>query len=110
MHTFDVFTARDLRNRAGGVLRQAEQGGLSLITKHGRPMAVAIPFDGALLEQGVHRRLALRLFSERLATLPQAARIAGMTVEEFLDDLELAGLDAVDYPPEEVSGEVSEAE
>ena len=110
MDSLDIFTARDLRNRAGGVLRQAEQGGMSLITKHGRPMALAIPFDGALLEQGVHRRLAVRLFAERAVTLAQAARIAGMTAEEVLGQLQLSGLDAVDYPSDEVQGELEGVE
>ena len=36
-----------------------------MITKHGRPAILAIPFDDLLLELGVHRTLALKLFAER---------------------------------------------
>jgi hypothetical protein len=37
MEPLDVFTVRDLRQRSGDLLRDAEQGRLALITKHGRP-------------------------------------------------------------------------
>jgi len=106
MHTVDVFTARDLRNRAGGLLKDAENGRLSLITKHGRPAAVAVPFDAELIEQGVHRVLAVRLFQERLLTLAQAAKVAGLSIEEFLDILRVTETDVVDYPAEELSAEL----
>ena len=34
MEQFDVFTARELRNRSGELLKDAEDGQISLITKH----------------------------------------------------------------------------
>ncbi len=60
---FDVFTVRDLRNRTGDLMRDAEEGKLSIITKHGRPAILAVPFDDRLLSFGVHRALAIRLFA-----------------------------------------------
>lgn len=106
MNTLDVFSARDLRNRSGGLLRDAEEGKLALITKHGRPAALAVPFDAALLELGLHVHLSVRLFEQRLLTLAQAAKLAGMTMEEYLDVLKVSSVDAVDYPPEELAGEL----
>ena len=41
----DTFTVRDLRERTGDLIRDAEQGKLSIITKHGQPVFVAVPFD-----------------------------------------------------------------
>jgi prevent-host-death family protein len=49
MEPFDVFTVRDLRLRTGDLLRDAEEGKLSIITKHGRPAILAIPFGERLL-------------------------------------------------------------
>ena len=106
MQRVDVFTARDLRNNAGGLLRDAAAGRLSLITKHGRPAALAMPFGGQLLEQGVHRRLALHLFEQRLVTLAQAAKIAGISIDELLDLLSETDIAAVDYPPGELVEEL----
>ena len=105
----DVFSMRDLRQRSGELIKEAEDGHLALITKHGRPAILAVPFDDRLLELGVHRTLALRLFEQHHLTLVQAARLAGMTAEEFMNLLGEAGVPAVDYPPEELKDEISTA-
>ena len=80
-----------------------------LITKHGRPSILAVPFDDRLLELGVHRALALYLFERNHATLTQAAKVAGVSPEEFVSLLGKAGIPAVDYPPEELDEELGAA-
>ena len=106
---FDVFTVRDLRNRTGDLMRDAEEGRLSIITKHGRPAILAIPFDERLLAFGVHRSLAVHLFEAGQATLAQAARLAELSVERFLEVLAEAGVPAVSYPKDELADEVEMA-
>ena len=69
MEPVNVFSVRDLRQHSSKLIKDAEQGHLSLITKHGRPAILAIPFDEKLLEFGVQRTLALRLFEKRHLTL-----------------------------------------
>lgn len=56
----EIVTVRDLRNRTGELIREAQLGNLSLITKHGQPVFVAVPFDDALLESGVGVYLPLK--------------------------------------------------
>ena len=109
MDSVDVFSVRDLRQRSGDLIKEAEHGHLSLITKRGRPAILAVPFDERLLELGVHRTLALRLFEQRHLTLVQAARLAAMTAAEFLDLLRDTGISAVDYPPDELTEEIRAA-
>ena len=109
MEQLDVFSVRDLRLRSGDLLKDAEAGRLAIVTKHGRPAILAVPFDGRLIELGVHRALALHLFEKRHLTLIQAAKIAGVAAEEFMELLGVAGIAAVDYPPEELDGEISAA-
>lgn len=106
MQTFHTYTARELRNLSGELLKGAERGELGLITKYGKPAILAIPFDDSLLQHGVHRALALNLFKSRQLTLAQAAKIAGMSLEEFMQLLAEAGIDAVDYPAEELDREL----
>ncbi len=106
MQDLDVFTVRDLRERTGELLRDAEQGRISLVTKHGRPAFIAVPFDQRLIELGLQKALATRLFEQALLTMPQAAKVAGVSLEEFLDILKTAGVPAVDYPPEELEEEM----
>ena len=68
-----------------------------------------MPFDERLLELGVHRALALHLFERNHATLTQAAKVAGVTPEEFMSLLGKAGLPAVGYLPEELDEELGAA-
>ena len=107
MEKLDVFTARDLRNRSGELLKDAEAGQLSLITKHGKPAILAIPFDERLLHHGVHRAMALHLFEARQLTLVQSAKVADLSVAAFMDLLGEAGVAAVDYPPQELNDEMA---
>jgi prevent-host-death family protein len=109
MSTLDVFTVRDLRERTGELIRDAEQGRVALVTKHGRPTLLTIPFDERLLAHGVHRALALKLFEEGYAGLAGAAKIAGVSSEEFLDLLAQSGIDAVGYPVEDLAKEAEAA-
>ena len=48
-----AFCVQDLRERTGELIRGAEAGHLSIMTKHGNPVFVAVPFDEVLLESGV---------------------------------------------------------
>ena len=109
MDPLDIFSVRDLRQRSGKLLKDAENGRLALITKRGRPAILAVPFDERLLELGLHRTLALRLFEKRHLTLVQAAKLAGLNAEEFLALLGEAGIPAADYPAEELDEEAGAA-
>ena len=106
----DVFTIRDLRLRTGDLVRGAEHGRLSVVTKHGRPVFVAVPFDDAVLEQGTAIAFAARLYGAGILTLARAARLAGLSTEAFLVKLGLLGIPVVDYPPEQLDEEIGALE
>ncbi len=109
MEQLDVFTVRELRQRTGDLLRDAENGRLALITKHGRPAFLAVPFDERLLKHGVNKALALHLFQSGHVTLSQASRISVLSIENFLDLLREFGIPAVDYSPEDLDEELEAA-
>lgn len=109
MEPFDVFSARELRHRSGELFRDAEQGRLAVITRHGRPAILAVPFDDRLLSLGVQRSVAVGLFETGRLSLSQGARFAGMSIEEFVELLGREDVVAVDYPPEEVAEEIESA-
>ena len=102
----DTFTVRDLRERTGELIRDAESGHLSVVTKHGRPVFVAVPFDGAVVESGILPALAVKLYSEELMSLGKAAKFAGSSVSEFTELLARWGIPSVDYPPDELQDEL----
>lgn len=70
---------------------------------------LAVPFDERLLALGAHRCLALSLFEGGQLTLSQAAKVAGLTLDAFLDLLGEAGIAAVDYPPEDLARDLKHA-
>ena len=104
-----TFSVRDLRQRSAELLRNAENGRFAVVTKHGRPTILAVPFDDRLLDVGVHRALALALFEQRHLTLAQAAKVADLSVEDFMVLLEQSGVEAVTYPPSELDDELRTA-
>jgi len=106
MKDVDVFTVRDLRERTGQLIRDAEEGRISVVTKHGRPVFVAAPFDRLMVETGARTALAVHLFAQGVLNLAQASRVADVSIEEFLSVLRDAGVAAVDYPPEELDTEM----
>ena len=104
--SMDTFSIRDLRERTGDLVRNAEAGHLSVVAKHGHPLFVAVPLDEHLLENGVAVALACRLFAEGVLSLDKAARLSGLPPETFIEKLGAMGIPAVDYPPEELQDEL----
>ena len=102
----DTFTVRDLRERTGELIRDAESGRLSVITKHGRPVFVAVPFDELLIREGIGLALALRLFQQAEISLGKAARLAGMDRQEFLAELHRQGIPVTELSENELDEEL----
>lgn len=80
----ETFTVSDVRQRTDELIRGAEQGQLAVVTKHGHPVFVAVPFDDALLDEGVGISLALNLFGDGKLSLDEAAKFAGLSAEAFV--------------------------
>lgn len=103
----DTFTVRDLRGRTGELIRDAEAGKLSLVTKHGQPVFLAVPFDETLLREGVRVALSVKLFDDEAVSLGKAAKLAGMTQSEFIDHLGALKIPVVRYGKEELEQELA---
>ena len=106
----ETFSIRDLRERTGELVREAEAGHLSIVAKHGRPLFITVPMDEHLLKEGVAVALAVRLFAEKVISLGKAAKLARLPIEDFIARLGAMGIPAVDYPPEELDEELDALE
>ena len=106
----ETFSIRDLRERSGELVREAEAGHLSIVAKHGRPLLVAVPMDENLLKEGIGVALAVRLYAEKTISLGKAAKLAQLSLEEFIARLGAIGIPAVDYPVEELDEELAALE
>ena len=102
----EASTVTDLRERTGKLIRDAEAGKLSIVTKHGQPVFVAVPFDEALLKSGVAIALAVKLFDEEAISLGKAARLANMSVAEFMDRLAAMNIPVARPHPGELEQEL----
>ena len=104
----ETFSVRDLRERTGELVRNAEAGHLSVVAKHGHPLFVAVPLDKHLLSSGVTVALACRLFAEKSLSLGKAARLAGLCPQSFIEQLGAMGIPAVDYDGAELDTELAQ--
>ena len=107
MNPIEVYSVRDLRNHSSRLIKDAEAGHLSIITKRGKPAILAIPFAEQGLCLGVDKDLGLRLFENGSITLAKAARIAGLSVPAFMDLLARFDIPTVDYSVSEFEEEVA---
>ncbi len=102
----DTFTVRDLRERTGTLIHDAEEGKLSLVTKRGQPVFLAVPFNEELINTGLKTVLAISLYKEGILTLGKAAKLACHSVESFIEKLGNLGIAAVNYSANELTEEL----
>ena len=106
MTTMHVFSVRDLRVHSARLMRDAEEGRVAILTKQGKPKALSIPFNDRALELGVPRDLALQLFENGTISLVKAAKLASLSVADFMDLLKQCGIPAVTLSPEDLRHEI----
>ena len=84
------FAVRDLREHTGDLVRNAECGQYSVVSKHGKPLFVALPFDDALLHAGVNVALADKLVQNGELSVGAGAKLAAMPYADYM--VHLGGL------------------
>ncbi len=99
--TVKTYSARDLRDS-----QFLTDDSLSIITSHGKPVKVTIPFDDIMFNEGISRSLALNLVESHLITQVQGARMAGMTLESFLELMAQFKIPAANQTSQEIRNEV----
>jgi predicted HTH domain antitoxin len=90
------------------LIEEAESGQVAIVTKDGRPVLLAIPYDERLAKEDVHVAVAVRLYQNEVISLGRAARIAGFSLSEFIDRLGALDIAVIRYPPEELERELAE--
>jgi predicted HTH domain antitoxin len=92
----------------GALIHGAEIGKLSLVTKHGHPVFLAVPFSEDLLELGLRPAIAIKLYTEGTVILGKAAKLAGQSIEGFMDKLAHLGIPVLNYNADEVLQEIKD--
>ncbi len=101
--TIKTYSARELRD--GHFLTD---NSVSVITSHGRPVKVAIPFDERMLGEGVSRAIALNLVENHVLTQVQGAKMAEMSLESFLKLMAKFDIPAADMDASELVDDLNE--
>lgn len=67
---------------------------------------MAVPFDAVLRENGVRASLAMKLFDDGALSLAQAAKLAGVGIEAFMERAGAGGIAVVQTNAEELGAEL----
>ncbi len=92
----EAFAVRDLREHTGDLVRNAENGEYSVVSKHGKPLFVALPFNDALLTSGVSVALADKMVLQAELSVAAGAKLAGMPYARYLQHLGALGYSMLD--------------
>ena len=92
----EAFAVRDLREHTGELVRNAEKGAYSVVSKHGKPLFVALPFNDDLLKSGVNVALADKLVLQAELSVAAGAKLAGMAYARYLQHLGALGYSMLD--------------
>jgi len=104
MHTI---TDEDLQRAPQQLLADARRGQITVVTTDGRPMMLAVPLaDGVPLRTALVD-LAAALFDREEISLGMAARIAGLSYSEMIDELGRREIDTIRITPEELERELA---
>jgi prevent-host-death family protein len=103
----DAISVEQLIRSPAKLIEDAESGQVAIVTKGGRPLFVAVPYDERLAGEDVHVAVAVRLYESDAVSLGRAARIAGLSISEFIDRLGALKIPAIRYSAEELERELA---
>jgi predicted HTH domain antitoxin len=104
MHTL---TAEDVARQPQRLLDDAARGEPSLVTQAGQPVLLAVPLGAGLDTREVRLELAARLYDREQISLGMAARIAGLSYSEMIDELGRRGIAVIRLEPGEMERELA---
>lgn len=105
----DTLTVEELKQTPTRLVEDAARGEVALVVDQGQPAFMAIPLGKGLDAVAVRIELAARLFDREQVSLGIAARIAGLSIGEMIDELGRRKVPVVRYTPEELAQELEYA-
>ncbi len=104
MHTL---TTDDVAREPQRLLASAARGEVSLITRAGKPVLLAVPLVAGLDTREVRLELSARLYDSQQISLGVAARIAGRSYSEMIDELGRREIATIRLEPGELERELA---
>ncbi len=103
----DAISVEQLIRSPGKLIEDAERGQVAIVTKAGRPLFLAVPFDERLAGEDVHVAVAVRLYECEAVSIGKASKIAGLSIGEFIDRLGALKIPVIRYSAEELERELA---
>lgn len=103
MHTL---TTEQMRTQPQSLLADAKRGEPALVVENGQPILMTVPMGQGLEAREVRLELAVGLFDREQVSIGIAARIAGLSISEMIDELGKRRIPVVRYGEDEFEEEM----
>lgn len=102
-----TITADDLNRQPQRLIEDAQRGDSAIVTVAGEPVLLALPLGKGLDSQPVLLEVAITLFDREQISLGLAARLAGLSYSEMIDELGRRGVAVIRLKPGELERELA---
>lgn len=102
-----TITADDLNRQPQRLIEDAQRGDSAIVTVAGEPVLLALPLGKGLDSQPVLLEMAVTLFNREQISLGLAARLAGLSYSEMIDELGRRGIAVIRLQPGELERELA---
>jgi len=103
MHTL---TEEELKRQPTQMLDDAQRGEPALVMVNGEAVMMSVPLGKGVASPSVMIELAARLFDSEQISLGLAARMAGLSYNDMIDELGRRNIAVLRYPPEDLAREL----
>ncbi len=92
-----VIGIKELQTNLSKLTKAFQERDYLLITKHGQPLGIALPFAEGVMEQGLMPWFAIKGFQNGDLSLGQPSKVLGKNQHETTKLLGLLGIPVADY-------------
>lgn len=104
MHTL---TTEELQRQPQQLLEDALRGETALVTRDGYPVFMTVPLGKGLETRTARMELAVALFDSEQISLGLAARMAGLSHSDMIDELGRRGIASIRLAPGDLERELA---
>ena len=103
MHTL---TTEELNRQPQQLIDDAQRGEPAMVLRKGEPVFMSVPLGKGGASQAVRVEFAVNLYDREQISLGLAARIAGWSISELIDELGRRGMAVVRYDADDLTQEL----